>query len=304
MNSKPATGYVAIAFLFLSVIAVVGCSTPQPTANSGAGDSNVAAPAAKKSSTPPEAKPMGAVAPGYFSTGYPSSVALRFTSPRDGETIEGNSVAPTFDIGGFPIYYDPERKKGQHIAVILDNGPAEADYDPAKPFSPESGAFNNLKPGIHTLRAFPVREWHESIKQPDGFAFAFVVFKVGAKGDPASVNKQAPLLTCARPAGNYHWKEDPRGLMLDFYVSNAKVSGNDYKVKYTLNDKPSLVTRWDPVWWPWDNLGLGLNKIVVELLDKNNKPVPFMAGGVNYNRVERTFLILAMGEQAPATTPR
>ena len=285
-----------------SALLVASCATKEKTTNTSAANSNVAAPS-KKSGTPADARPMGATAPGYFSTAYPSSVALRFTSPTDGQTIEGDSVAPTFDIGGFPIYFDPDRKKGQHIAVILDSQPAEADYDPGKPFAPESGAFNNLKPGVHTLRAFPAREWHESIKQPDGQAFAFVVFKVGSKSGAANVNKQAPLLTCSRPAGNYHWKEDPRGVMLDFYVSNATVSGNDYKVKYTLNDKPSVVTRWVPVWWKWESLWPGLHTVVVELLDKNNKPVPFIVGGVNYNRTERMFAILAEGEQPPESAP-
>jgi hypothetical protein len=291
--------------LFTAVFCVAawssGCSSNDRSSTNSA-NANASGFATAKGGTPKDAKPMGAAAPGYFTTGSVANASLRFTSPRDGEAITGTSVAPIFEISGFPIYHDAERDKGQNIHVILDNGPGQVDYDPSKPFRPDDGAFDNLKPGIHTLRAFACREWHESIKQPDDSAFDMVVFKVGAGGDTAKVNKKAPLLTYSKPEGYYRWKEDPRGVMLDFYVSDATVSINDYRIKYTLNDKPTLLTRWDPVWWPWEQVGPGIHKIVLELLNKNNKPVPFMVGGVNYNRTERTFRVLSQGEQPPPPT--
>jgi hypothetical protein len=285
----------------LSVAMLAVSCTPQATntntANSNSANSN-AATASQSGGTPSDATPMGAEAPGYFRAGPTGPVTLRFTSPVDGATIEGNSVAPTFSITNYPIYKDAQRNKGQHIHVILDNEPYEADYDPNKPFSPESGKFNNLSPGTHTLRAFPSREWHESIKEPG--AFDMVVFHVG-KATVTNIDKNAPLLTYSRPKGENKFKEDPRGLMLDFFVTNATIGINDYKIKYTLNGKNSeALTRWEPKWWKWEALGPGDYTIVLELLDKNNKPVPFKVGNTDYNHTERKYKILGEGE-TPST---
>ena len=288
---------------FAAAMISASCGPQTNPQNSNTGNSN-AARADQHLATPADAKPMGSEAPGYYQAGPQGSVSLRFSSPTDGQAIEGNSIAPTFQASGYPIYYDEARKKGQHIHVILDNEPYEADYNPEKPFTPETGKFNNLKPGVHTLRAFPSREWHESIKEPGGAAFDFVVFQVGPKTGNVQVNKSAPLLTYSRPKGEYRWKDDPRGLMLDFYVTNANLGINDYKVKYSLDGKqPQLQSRWQPVWWKWEELTPGDHTVVIELVDKDNKPVPFMVGSTNYNRTERTFKILREGEQPLAPAP-
>lgn len=283
--------------LFVVSCATDGTNTNRNISNANTANSNAARTA--HTGTPPDATPMGQTAPGYFQAGPTGTVSLRFTAPQDGAPLESNSVAPTFSVDGYPIYKDAERNKGQHIHVILDNEPYEADYDPSKPFSPENGKFNNLSPGTHTLRAFPGREWHESIKQNEG-AFDMIVFNVG-KPTITNIDKKAPLLTYSRPKGENRFKEDPRGLMLDFYVSNANIGINDYKVKYTLNGKDSkILTSWQPVWWKWEELGPGDYTILLELLDKNNKPVPFKVGNMDYNRTERKFRILHEGEQPSA----
>ncbi|HEX8087623.1 MAG TPA: hypothetical protein VF762_02145 [Blastocatellia bacterium] len=293
----------AASLVFLpAALFAVSCTTEGPGTNRNAVNTNSAnnnAGAKAAGGTPADATPMGATAPGYFQAGPAGNVSLRFTDPSEGATVQGNSVAPTFTVTGYPIYKDAERNKGQHIHVILDNEPYEADYDPTKPFSPENGKFNNLSPGTHTLRAFPGREWHESIKQAEG-AFDMIAFNVG-KATVTNIDKKAPLLTYSRPKGENRFKEDPRGLMLDFYVSNANIGINDYKVKYTLNGKDSrILTSWQPVWWKWEELGPGDYTILLELLDKDNKPVPFKVGNMDYNRTERKFKILGEGEQPSA----
>jgi hypothetical protein len=291
----------ALASLSLSLL-IVSCTTDGTNSNRSASNANSAnsnSRSTSSSGTPADATPMGQTAPGYFQAGPTGNVSMRFAAPQDGASAEGNSVAPTFTITGYPIYKDAERNKGQHIHVILDNEPYEADYDPTKPFSPENGKFNNLSPGTHTLRAFPSREWHESIKQADG-AFDMLVFNVG-KPTVTTIDKKAPLLTYSRPKGDNKFKEDPRGLMLDFYVTNANIGINDYKVKYTINGKnPRVLTSWQPVWWKWEELEPGDYTILLELLDKDNKPVPFKVGNMDYNRTERKFKILREGEQPAA----
>src|SRR5258708_1466989 len=275
----PMTRFAAI-ILLAAALTAANCSQSSPNSNSA--NSNAANSNSSKGADalPADAKPMGAEAPGFFRSGPTGNVSLHFASPQDGQTIEGNSIAPTFTINGYPIYKDSERNKGQHIHVILDNEPYEADYDPAKPFSPEDGKFNNLSPGTHTLRAFPSREWHESIKQSDAADFDMIVFNVGPKSSGVSIDKKAPLLTYSRPKGETRFKDDPRGLMLDFYVSNAVLGPNDYKVKYNINGKKvEILNHWEPKWFKWEELGApGDYTIVLELLDKNSKPVPFKVG--------------------------
>jgi hypothetical protein len=247
---------------------------------------------------------MGQAAPGYFTAGPTGDVSLRFTSPQNGQVVEGDSVAPTFNVTGYPIYQDTERDKGQHIHVILDNEPYEADYHPDKPFSPEDGKFKNLRPGLHTLRAFPSREWHESIKETDSSAFDMLVFSVKNKPTGQEIDLNAPLLTYSRPKGDYRWKDDPRGLLLDFYVTNATISGNEYKVRYTIDGRnPKVLTRWEPVWLSWEEMRPGTHTVLIELLDKDNKLVPFRVGGADYNRTERQIRILGENEPTPSSVP-
>lgn len=287
------------AVIFMTSCGPQGSQSNSNAANSNSANSNASSKAAS-GSRPADATPMGQTAPGFYMAGPTGNVTLRFTAPLEGQTLQGNSVAPTFDITGYPVYEDADRKKGQHIHVILDNEPYEADHHPDQPFIPDNGVFANLKPGLHTLRAFAAREWHESIKQTDGTAFDMVTFTVGSKTPATPINKTAPLLTYSRPKGEYRWKEDPRGVLFDFYISNATISGNEYKVQYTINQKKSVLTRWEPIWWKWEELGPGEHKVSIELLDKNNKPVPFKVGGVDYNRTTRTFKILSEGEQPSA----
>jgi hypothetical protein len=295
---------LASALGLSAALMAVGC-TPQATntntANSNSANTN-AAQAAHQGSLPADAKP--ADWPGFMMAGPTGQVSLKFTAPTDNQAVSGNSIAPTFNITGYPIYMDSARNKGQHIHVILDNEPYEADYNPNAPFSPANGKFNNLAPGTHTLRAFPSREWHESIKQTSG-AFDFIVFNVG-QPTATDVNKGAPLLTYSRPKGDYKWEDHPNGVMLDFYVTNANLGPTDHKVKYTLSKdgkevKTETLTAWQPVWWPWSALQEGEYKVLIELLDKDNKPVPFKVGNLDYNRTERTFKIGPKDAAAAAT---
>lgn len=281
LKTLAACGLLALA------LAAASC---EPAANNtnatNANNSNAAA--AQPAGLPADATDV-ADAPGFKKSGPTGNVSLKFTAPTDSSSLADPNVAPTFTITGYPIYQDPGRKKGQHIHVILDNEPYEADYNPSAPFTPDK--FKNLAPGTHTLRAFPSREWHESIKQEDAADFDFVTFNVGSATVP-SVDKKAPLLTYSRPKGDYKLKDDPRGLMLDFYVTNAKLSENDYKVRYTLDGKKTAVlTRWEPVWWKWEDVGVGEHTVVLELLDKSNQPVPFKVGALDYNHTERKFRV-------------
>src|SRR5260370_20048262 len=182
MNPRRLANTVTLIACLVGAAAAASCGPSSNRANSNAeanANASTAPSADQPPAMPPDAKPAGF--PGFYMAGPTGAVSLRFTYPKDDTLIEGDSVAPTVTITGYPIYMDAERNKGQHIHVILDNEPYEADYDPAKPFSPADGKFNNLSPGSHTMRAFPSREWHESIKEPDGSDFDMITFTVGPK---------------------------------------------------------------------------------------------------------------------------
>jgi len=282
LHAVVATGLLALAL-------VAASCQPANTNNSNSANTNSAAPSAPPpAGLPAEAAPV-ADAPGFMKAGPTGNVSLKFSAPADGSSASDNTVAPTFTVTGYPIYQDPARKKGQHIHVILDNEPYEANYNPGVPFSPDK--FKNLAPGTHTLRAFPSREWHESIKQEDAADFDFVVFNNGS-ATVTNIDKKAPLLTYSRPKGDYKFKDDPRGLMLDFYLTNATLGMTGYKVRYTLDGKKTAVlTAWEPVWWKWEDVPVGEHTVVLELLDKNNQPVPFKVGNLDYNHTERKFRV-------------
>src|SRR5689334_7023704 len=166
----------AVAALCLFALAFVATSCEHMHDRSNTTNSNAPA-AAQPAGLPADAVPVPE-APGNYKAGPTGNVSLKFTAPAEGSAASDQAVAPTFTITGYPIYQDPARKKGQHIHVILDNEPYEADYNPSAPFSPDK--FKNLAPGAHSLRAFPSREWHESIKQVDAADFDFVTFNVGS----------------------------------------------------------------------------------------------------------------------------
>lgn len=286
---------LACSFLIFALTAI-SCSDSGPKKNanaSGAKNSNKPS----TTETPADAKPMGAAAPGFYSIGEDAEAMLKITAPQDEQVIAGNSIAPTFSVTGYPIYKDAERNRGQSIHVVLDNQPYYSAYNPTEPFNPADGAFANLKEGLHTLRAFPVREWHESIKKEDGTCFSFVTFYVKSKAGGA-VDKTKPLLTYSKPEGEYRWRGDARGVMIDFYVSNARIGQSDYKVRYSINDsKPQLLSRWDSKWIKWEEVSPGEYTIRMDLVDKENKHVPFKVGNTDYNQIERTFKILAESEK-------
>ena len=285
-NRFPLHAVIATGLLALALVAA-SCEPASNTNNSNS--ANGSAPAAAQPAGLPADATDVAEAPGFKKAGPTGNVSLKFNAPADGSSVTGDTVAPTFTITGYPIYQDPARKKGQHIHVILDNEPYEADYNPGAPFSPDK--FKNLAPGTHTLRAFPSREWHESIKQEDAADFDFVVFNNGS-ATVTNVDKKAPLLTYSRPKGDYKFKEDPRGLMLDFYLTNATLGASGYKVRYTLDGKKTAVlTQWAPVWWKWEDVPVGEHTVVLELIDKSNQPVPFKVGNWDYNHTERKFRV-------------
>ena len=208
-------------------------------------------------------------------------VTLRIVSPKADDVIaippaEAGQPAPTgapvevkVELAGYETFQDPATKQGQYVALMLDNFPTVfAYYDVAKPW-----LFKKIPKGTHTLRAFPMRPWGESIK--DDTAFASVTFHVGEK-DGKNVNEPgAPVLAVVSPRGKV--KSASGKVLLDFLVTGCQIADkgavpSSCRVRYKIDtEKEVTLSKEDAVWL--ENVAPGKHAWVVGIT-KDDKIVP------------------------------
>lgn len=167
--------------------------------------------------------------------------------------------------------------EGQHIHLIIDNEPYAAKY--TNEFDYE------VADGEHYILAFISRSYHESIKHNG----ASIAKKVTVKG--GSIVKEEPItepmIFYSRPKGKYVGKAETDKVMLDFYVVNAGISAEGYKVKVNINgEKEFTLDTWQPYYI--EGLPMGDNKVELTLLDKDGNAV-----ASPLNPVERVFTLVA-----------
>ena len=173
------------------------------------------------------------------------------------------------ELTGYETFQDPATKAGQYVGLVLDNiATTFAYYDVTKPW-----VFKKIPKGTHTLRAFPVRPWGETIK--DDSAFASVTFHVGEK-DGKNVNEPgAPILTVISPRGKV--KGETGRVLLDFNVTGCPVAekgtaADTCRVRYKIDtDKEVTLAKEDAVWL--ENVTPGKHAWVVGLT-RDEKIVP------------------------------
>jgi hypothetical protein len=218
---------------------------------------------------------------------------LFISSPKMDQVLEaGKVVEVLFDLRNYEIGKIEDGKNGQHIHLIVDNEPYLAVYDATKAFPLDAKLMTE---GTHVVRAFPSAGpkdtkgavEHESRKNAG--AFAWVKFHVGKKGGPlADFDGTKPLLTYSRPKGEYKvGTPNQTRFLIDFYVTNVALGKGDDVVRATL-DGTSLGdwTEWKPYFAPTAP-AVGEHTIVLELLDRDGKPVPGP-----FNRTERKFKVV------------
>lgn len=203
-------------------------------------------------------------------------VTLRLISPAAGETVAGPSVEVRFELTGYEVYYDSTKKMGQHIHFILDNEPYIPHYT-TDPF-----VFANVPAGTHTIRAFPSREWHESIK--DSTAFAMVTFHVGQPDGQNTPELGAPLLTYSRPKGEYAGEMAKR-VLVDYWLENCELGPEAYRVRMRIDETAREFLRWEPYWA--EGLAPGEHRISLELIGPDGARVPGP-----FNATNRVFTIV------------
>lgn len=213
-------------------------------------------PASAQTATPKDPKsPVVGLPDGRGPSG---PVALKIVSPKADELIAippadagqpasiGAPVEVRVELTGYETFQDPATKAGQYVALVIDNiSTTFAYYDVTKPW-----VFKKIPKGTHTLRAFPVRPWGESLK--DDAAFASVTFHVGEK-DGKNVNEAgAPILTVISPRGKV--KGEAGRVLLDFNVTGClvaeKVAAPDScRVRYKVDtEKEVTLSKEEAVW--------------------------------------------------------
>lgn len=258
-----------------------------------------------QTATPKDPKsPVPGFADGRGPTG---PVTLKIVSPRADEVIAippadagqpagTGAVEVRVELTGYETFQDPATKAGQYVALVLDNIPtAFAYYDVTKPW-----VFTKIPKGTHTLRAFPVRPWGESLK--DDAAFASVTFHVGEK-DGKNVNEAgAPVLTVISPRGKV--KGEAGRVLLDFNVTGCPVAEkgaapDSCRVRYKLDtEKEVTLSKEEAVWL--ENVTLGKHAWVVGLTrDDKIVPGPYTLAQGSFE-VESPANPAAPGEAPPA----
>ena len=207
---------------------------------------------------------------------------LTLKSPNR-KTIQPGVTNVIFDVENYELgnqTQDAEDKlcansaKGQHIHWILNNEPYTAHYTEA--FEKE------FKDGHYVALAFLSRSYHESLKHKE--AYQLTQFTVG-QGRPFAQDLSKEHLFYSRPKGTYIGERNIEKVMLDFYLVNADLAPNSYRVRATINGTTFVLTDWVP--YMMEGLGEGEHTVKLELLDKDGRFVPGP-----YNSVTRKFTLL------------
>ena len=142
-------------------------------------------------------------------------------------------------------------QKGQHIHVIVNNGPYSAKYDSS--FEQKLDSDNNV------ILAFLSRSYHESVKNTNSYS----IIQVG-NGERIDTSKE--LLFYSRPKGIYKGKDADK-VLLDFFLVNTNLSADGNRVKATIIDKEFIIDEWAPYYI--EGLPNGEIYIKLELQDSN-----------------------------------
>lgn len=210
-------------------------------------------------------------------TGEPTAgdaESYRFDFEVDGYTL-GEQTSPETPNGL------ANSGKGQHIHLIVDNGPYSAHYEPT--FSTQKLATLEN----HVVLAFLSRSYHESVKNVSGEKTSFVVTQVN-RGEGEGADLSAPHMFYSRPKGTYTG-EGAQKVLLDFFLLNTDLSPDGNRIRATINDAEFMIDKWQP--YVIEGAPLGTLKVKLELLDGAGNLVesPF-------NPVEREVTLAAATE--------
>ncbi|WMJ72594.1 hypothetical protein RCC89_05380 [Cytophagaceae bacterium ABcell3] len=206
---------------------------------------------------------------------------LEMNQPEEDASFDEETVTFDYEITNFRLGHPTDTtacprcsnsEKGQHIHLILNNQPYLARY--------ETNFTETLDPGHYVSLSFLSRSYHESVKHND--AYVLRQFTVGDV-DAEEVDLTKPFLFYSRPKDEYVGVE-AEAVLLDFYLVNAELSENGYKVRATVDGNEFLLVRWCP--FVMEGLPMGEVDIKLELLDADGNLVD-----TEFNPSERTITL-------------
>jgi hypothetical protein len=215
-----------------------------------------------------------------------STIKLVIAVPKDGQIV-GSPTWIQFRIDGFALGSGSQSdrvdeivqtKMGQTVHVVIDDKPYFPINEQALDPFDEGGFYYDmsykfevpfdLSTGAHTVRMFPARSFGESLKGEK--TFAAMTFYVGEK-TKSKVDLSAPYITYNEPSNQMRLVED-KPILLDFYVNNAELSSDGYKVRLMIDGQTDrTITTWQPYYIY--GLKKGNHTIKLELIDSKNKVV-------------------------------
>jgi hypothetical protein len=222
-------------------------------------------------------------------TPEPDNVDLSVTFPKNNQVVPSGRINLQMQVEGFPLgtnsdferakelYVDP---RGQNIRVIVDEHAPFGIYLTFVDSLDQNNVYFNktlnkdipfsLKKGEHIIRAFPVRSYGESLKQPGRFAVS--TFYVEKKEDDIDEDLSEPYITYNEPQGRIPYKKNGP-VLLDFYLSNTELSKDGYKIRLSIDgEHVRILTDWIPYFLY--GLSKGKHTVHLELLDPQNEKVP------------------------------
>lgn len=221
---------------------------------------------------------------------YPATASAQFEGAKLtlntdlSSTIEGDKIAFDFEVENYELGAqtpDAEEKglanspKGQHIHLIVDNGPYSAHY--------EADFEKSFEPDHHVAIAFLSRSYHESVKGADAHqVFQFVTGNPEA--EDSRIDLSRPMLFYSRPKGTYSG-EGAQKILLDFFLKNTDIAPGANTIKVTVNDNQVfMLDTWQAYYI--EGLAMGENTINLQLLDKDGNLY-----ATPMNDITRTFTL-------------
>ena len=200
----------------------------------------------------------------------PAIPAIEIASPMKDEIVS-NDFSVYFAAAGIEL-----SDEGEHLHFMLDDGDIIEHFDGNSPAN-----FSDVADGQHLIRVFAVKKDHTSYKSLK--SIDMVTFYVNGNKAKLPIETKKPMLFLNIPSGTDE-TAGGNGVLLDFWVLNAKLGIYDYKVGYTIDGHEGSLFLWET--YRISGLSKGKHKIMLDLIDPNGKPV---LG--NFNHTVRTFNI-------------
>tara|TARA_B100000029_G_scaffold115791_1_gene108384 strand:- start:1224 stop:1952 length:729 start_codon:yes stop_codon:yes gene_type:complete len=201
-----------------------------------------------------------------------AKLSLNWAATNENSTYDFSFDVENYELGeqtdGADINGLANSAQGQHIHMIVNNGPYSAHY--------ESDFSKEINEGKNLILFFLSRSFHESVKNPN--AFTLIQETSGLENDePYDLGSE--FLFYSRPKGTYKGA-DTKKLLLDFYLVNTEISSQGNKVRATINGKEFIIDDWVPYYI--EGLQIGEVTVKLELINSHGELI-----NAPFNPVER-----------------